>query len=508
MTLPRLLQEQAVLHGAKTLWKNSERSVTYAEADLLTNRLANWFLAQGIKPGDRIAIQIPNSPEFLIAYFAAGKAGAIAMPVSPLLHPEEVAYVLSDAEAVALVSYSPLLDKVREANCLPDCVKLLVSEAPREGAALLSEILRQTGFSALPVTASQVKPDDTAAFMYTSGTTGRPKAAMLSHDNLLFDAKSAVDFIQMREEDVFLCVLPLFHSFAVTVCSICSLVTGATVYIMPSFVPHEVLEVLATEHVSVFPAVPAMLGALLQREVEPAIFQSVRLIVSGGAPLPVAIFEAYKQRFGVEIIEGDGPTECSPITSVNPTHGVKKPGSIGLALPGTQMQIRDEAGLEVPSGQVGEIVVQGRHVMQGYWNQPEATTETIRDGWLYTGDLGYEDEEGYFFIVDRKKDMLITAGMNVYPREIEEVLYRHPAVKECAVIGRYDEQRGEVPVAVVALKEGSTATDRELINHCRGSLARYKIPKAVIFMDALPRTTSGKIQKRLLTKELDLSKGD
>ena len=312
----------------------------------------------------------------------------------------------------------------------------------------------------------------------------------------------------MREEDVFLCVLPLFHSFAVTVCSICSLVTGATVYIMPSFVPHEVLEVLATERISVFPAVPAMLGALLQREVEPAIFQSVRLIVSGGAPLPVAIFEAYKQRFGVEIIEGDGPTECSPITSVNPTYGVKKPGSIGLALPGTQMQIHDEAGVKVPPGQVGEIAVQGRHVMQGYWNQPEATAETIRDGWLYTGDLGYEDEEGYFFIVDRKKDMLITAGMNVYPREIEEVLYRHPAVKECAVIGRYDEQRGEVPVAVVALKEGSTATDRELINHCRGSLARYKVPKAVIFLDALPRTTSGKIQKRLLTKELDLSKGD
>jgi len=506
LTLGQLLAERAAQFPEAPALKSPSCSFTFREYDLATNRLANWLAQQGVEYQDRVGLLIPNSCEFLVAYYACAKLGAVAMPISPLLHPEEVRFLLEDAEAKALLAYAPLLEKLLAAKALPEGVQLVASQPQVEGTADFAAALKDASLNAPPENLHKVTPDDLAAFMYTSGTTGKPKAAMLTHDNLIFDAQAAVSFIEMTAEDVFLCILPLFHSFAVNVCGICPVIAGALTVIHPRFSPYEVFKALTEERVSIMPAVPAMLGALLEKQPPRETFQHLRLVVSGGAPLPVALFEAYKQRYGVEILEGDGPTEASPITAVNPLHGPKKPGSIGLPLPGVEMRIVDEEDTPLPPGEIGEIVVRGRNVMKGYWKQPEATAETLRNGWLHTGDLGKQDEDGYFYIVDRKKDMLLSAGLNVYPREIEEVLYRHPAVREVAVIGQYDKRRGEVPVAVVSLQEGLEASERDLQDFCRANLAKYKVPRRVIFLEALPRTSTGKINKRLLRKELELSR--
>jgi long-chain acyl-CoA synthetase len=274
------------------------------------------------------------------------------------------------------------------------------------------------------------------------------------------------------------------------------------------FSPDGALEAIEKHLCTIFPAVPTMFAAILHfplpREYD---LSSLRVCVSGGAPMPVAVMEAFEKRFNVVILEGDGPTECSPVTAVNPLKGVRKPGSIGLPIPGVEMKIFDDNDKEVPVGDLGEIVVRGENVMLGYYNQPEATAEAMRSGWYHTGDIGKVDEDGYFYIVDRKKDMIIVGGLNVYPREVEEVLHTHPAVAEAAVVGEYDELRGEEPVAYVVLKPGAEATEREIIRYCRERLANFKVPRRVIFRESLPKSATGKILKRLLRKEVEQEQG-
>jgi long-chain acyl-CoA synthetase len=297
----------------------------------------------------------------------------------------------------------------------------------------------------------------------------------------------------------------LFHAFAGTVCQHAALFCGSRFTCIEQFHPARVLELLETAGITVFPGVPAMFVALLQFGAERTqAFAKVRLCVSGGAPMPVAVMQAFEQRFNTVIIEGDGPTECSPVTSVNPPNGPRKVGTIGVALPGVEMRIFDDQDREMPVNEVGEIVVRGENVMLGYHNQPEATAEAMRSGWYHTGDLGRVDGDGYFTIVDRKKDMLIVGGLNVYPREIEELLYTHPAVADAAVIGAPDPLRGEEVVAVIALKPEVQANAREIREFCRRSLANYKVPRRVVFREALPRSGTGKVLKRLLRKEMDL----
>jgi len=280
---------------------------------------------------------------------------------------------------------------------------------------------------------------------------------------------------------------------------------GARFTCLEQFHPARVMEVVEKYGITILPGVPAMFAALVQYGAgKPETFKNVRLCVSGGAPMPVAIMEAFEKTFNTIIIEGDGPTECSPVTSVNPPNGVRKVGTIGIPLPGVEMRIVDDDDNELPPNEVGEIVVRGENVMLGYHNQPEATAEAMRNGWYHTGDLGKVDEDGYFTIVDRKKDMLIVGGLNVYPREVEEVLYKHPAVADAAVIGAHDPLRGEEVVAVVVLKPGASATARELREYCRQNLANYKVPRRIIFRDMLPRSDTGKILKRLLRKEMEL----
>ena len=328
---------------------------------------------------------------------------------------------------------------------------------------------------------------------------------MLSHKNLSSNVDQARAALYISEADVFLTVLPLFHSFSGTVCMNIPMMTGCQTVLMESFSPARVLEVMERHRITIFAGVPAIYQGMLQyapdREYD---LSSLRMTISGGAPLPTTLLASVESRFKVPVLEGDGPTECSPATSVNPLHGKRKAGSVGLPLPGVQIAIFDEDDRKLRADEIGEIVVRGDNVMLGYLNQPVATAEVMTGGWYHTGDLGKMDSDGYVYILDRKKDMIITAGLNVYPREVEDVLFTHLAVLDCAVIGLPDALRGEEVVAVVVLKPSESATERQLAAHCREKLANYKVPRKVIFRDILPRGGTGKVVKRLLKKELEM----
>jgi long-chain acyl-CoA synthetase len=332
---------------------------------------------------------------------------------------------------------------------------------------------------------------------------------MLTHGNLAANVNSIRQAMKLEPgRDVLLCALPMFHAFAATVCMIFPLTHGCTVVPVPKFDPAAVAELIAKHQATVFPAVPSMFNVMLRLpDSDASKLASLKFAVSGGAAMPMEIMRQFEAKFGKLIYEGDGPTECSPVTCVNPIGGLRKPASVGLPVPDVQMKIVDDHGQEVPHGTVGEIVVRGPNVMKGYWNQPAETAASFFGEWFRTGDLGTEDDDGYFCIVDRKKDLVIVNGMNVYPRVIEEVLYQHPAVREVAVVGQPDALHGEVPVAYVALKEGTTATAEQLRAFCRENLGRHEIPRHIHLISALPKNAAGKIMKRELRKGGEVERG-
>jgi long-chain acyl-CoA synthetase len=491
-----------------------DRQSSYADLAVAVERLAAGLEALNIGVGDRIALLLPNCPPFVWGYYAAAQIGAVAVPVNPLLKPAELEYIWRDADVRLVITAAPLLAGVQSARRnLPNlrhvvCINgreelpdpALIDAIP--GCLTLPELLQ----GALPQAEQRSLDENTCAvIIYTSGTTGHPKGAMLSHRNLTRNIEQVQAALYFTAEDRFLTVLPLFHSFAATVCMNTALATGCASILLENFVPGRTLEAIEKHGATIFSGVPALFNALLQFSPERAYDLSrLRLFVSGGAPLPAATLEALERRFGIPVIEGDGPTECSPATSVNPLDGPRKVGSVGPPLPGVEIAIFDEKDQTLPPGEIGEIVVRGDNVMLGYLNQPEATAEAMRSGWYHTGDLGYRDEDGYVYIVDRKKDMIITSGLNVYPREVEEVLYAHPAVADAAVIGLPDALRGEEVVAVVVRKPDAVVKERELMGFCRERLANYKAPRRVLFRESLPRGGTGKVVKRLLKKELEM----
>jgi long-chain acyl-CoA synthetase len=485
------------------------RDTTFTYGDLANevNRLANALRREGIGPADRVGLLLPNCPTFTIAYYAITALGAVCVPANPLLKPAELTHMWGDSDVKLVFTIPALLPHVRQVRQSVPSLQVIVNISEQEDASADAipyvELLRHG--TEEPLNTHHIQPSDPAVCIYTSGTTGRPKGALLSHHNLTVNCRQIVEVLHIDSRDNFLCVLPLFHSFAGTVCQNTALFCGAQMTLLEQFQPARVLEAIHRYRVTIFAGVPAMYQALLQFSTDPPPdFSRVRLCVSGGAPMPVALMKAFEERFKTIIIEGDGPTECSPVTCVNPPEGVRKPGSVGLPIPGVEMKIFDENDRELPIGEVGEIVVRGENVMLGYHNLPEETAEAMRNGWYHTGDLGKMDEDGYFYIVDRKKDMVIVGGLNVYPREVEEVLFTHPAVADAAVIGLPDPLRGEEVVAIIVLKPGQQATERELIQHCRLHLANYKVPRRVLFREALPRSGTGKVLKRLLRKELEL----
>ena len=492
--------------------------MTYGELEVAVERLAAGLLILGLKSGECISLLLPNCIPFVVSYFAAARIGVVVVPVNPLLKPAELEYIWRDSEVSLIIAAPALLPGAISALRNLPAIKHVVSLAhfnsdspcATENFTLssLPDLLTLGGESldTSPLTPAEsfASEDDCAVIIYTSGTTGFPKGAMLSHKNLIRNVEQVTEALDFKPEDVFLTVLPLFHAFAATVCMNTCLFGGCASILMESFAPSKALEAIRKHKVTILPSVPAIFNAFLSTSATHETFTTVRMFVSGGAPLPVSTLLALEDRFKVPVLEGDGPTECSPVTSVNPMEGIRKAGSVGLPLPGVRIAIHDDNDNALPPDEIGEIVVRGDNVMMGYLNQPEATLECMKGGWYHTGDIGKMDSDGYVFILDRKKDMIITSGLNVYPREIEEVLFGHPAVADVAVIGLPDALRGEEVVAVIVLRPGSEISERELKAYCRERIATYKSPRKVIFRDFLPKGGTGKTVKRLLKKELEM----
>jgi long-chain acyl-CoA synthetase len=526
MLLRDIIANGARSHGGNVALIYHDRETTYSELAQTVDEVARGLLSLGLRKGDRIGLLLMNCTPFVYIYYAAQQIGVVPIPVNPSLKAPELEYIWRDADIrlVATAAGGNLLANTQAARAGLPTLKHILSIQPIEEFPDPGVAAAIPGFVTLPdliergracaqgpdapgpeLLMPDIDENSVAVIMYTAGTTGRPKGAMLSHKNLSANLVQVQHPVAFSEQDRFLTVLPLFHSFAGTICMNLVLTLGACSVLMDNFTPNRAFEAIEKYRITKFPGVPALYHAMLQypadREYD---LSSLKLFVSGGAPLPAHILKAVEERFGVLVLEGDGPTETSPVTSVNPEKGPRKLGSIGPALPGVTYGIVNDDDVLLPPGQIGEIVVKGDNVMLGYLNQPEATAEAMRNGWYHTGDLGYLDEDAYCYIVDRKKDMIITAGMNVYPREVEDVLFAHPAVANAAVIGMPDALRGEDVLAVVVQRPGTTVTERELKAFCRERLANFKNPGRVLFRDSLPLGGTGKVIKRLLKKELEL----
>ena len=499
MSISKLLRESAAKHPEKTACFAGEETLSYRQLDSKVGKVAGFLEKSGLKFQDKVAIILPNCPEFVVGYFAVLRRGGIVVPVNPLFKGEEVKYIFNDSKVSMVITAQAFLPMVESIwKYVPSLQKVIVVGGETTDDTVAYEDIIA---SMEPVEEDvEVDDHDVAACLYTSGTTGRPKGALLTHDNFIFDAQSVIEHIQTTEDDNYLCVLPLFHSFGQTVCMLVPIISGASITLIEQFRPDSVMREIGEKKVTVFAGVPAMYGALLGvvKKLKDYDLSSLKLCVSGGAPMPLEIMKAFESEYPVVIVEGNGPTETSPVSYCNPRYGLRKPGSVGIPIPGVSVKIVDNDDNEVAVNEIGEICVQGRNVMKGYLNQPEATAEAMKGGWFHTGDLGRIDEDGYIYIVDRKKDMIIVGGLNVYPREVEEVIYQHPKVKEVAVVGKPDHLRGEIPKAFVVPKEGEIIEPREIILHCKEKLANYKVPKEVAVIEAIPRTSTGKVDKKQL----------
>ena len=501
LNLATSLRESARLHAQRIALVFGENTWTYAALHDAVRRFAGALSDLGIERGQHIALLLPNTPEFTIAYFGGAYAGCPVVPLNALLTADEIAYHLDDGDAIALVTVSALLPQAQAAaSRVRACRHLIVAgaAAPPGGALAFDRLLA----TATPCT--QITPtngDDTAVLLYTSGTTGKPKGAELTHSNLMLNAHIfRTDLLPLTADTVALCALPLFHIFGQTGVQNAVLAAGGTVVLMPRFDAAGALALMAQHRVRYFAGVPTMyFGLLNQPDVSRYDLGALLHCVSGGAPLPLEVIRAFEARYNVQILEGYGLSEASPAASFN-TRAKRKPGSVGVPVWGCEMRLVDEGGGEITAPLVpGEIQIKGHNVMKGYWKNPEATAAALQDGWFSSGDIGHRDADGHYFIVDRKKDMIIRGGFKVYPREIEEILYGHAAVAEAAVIGIPHASHGEEVKAVIAKRPGHEATtEQHIIDHCRLHLAPFKAPRIVEFRTSLPKGPSGKILKREL----------
>jgi long-chain acyl-CoA synthetase len=463
-------------------------TLSYAALDAGVARAAGLLRAQGVEPGDRLGMQLPNVPYFPIVYFGALRLGAVVVPMNPLLKDREVAYHLSDSGSKVMVAWHGFAEAARAGGQEAGAETIVVTPG---------EFEQQLGVADAVEDVTDRDDDDPAVIIYTSGTTGTPKGATLMHRNLSSGAEVARDLVDAGPETVAVATLPLFHVFGMNSVMNCAVQARGLLTLVPRFEPGKVLEVIQRDHATTFAGVPTMYTALLHHpEREQFDTSSLNLCVSGGSALPVEVLRGFDEAFGAKILEGYGLSETTGMGSFNVPDRDRKPGSIGIPIGGTEMKVVDDDDNDVPQGEPGEIVMRGPFVMKGYWNRDEATEEVMRGGWFHTGDIATVDEDGYFFIVDRKKDLIIRGGYNVYPREIEEVLYEHPAVLEVAVIGVPHDELGEEVAAVVALKPDCQATAEELQAHAKSQVAAYKYPRRIWFVDELPKGPTGKILKR------------
>ena len=489
--LATILMNSAGSYPDRTAVRLDERALSYRDLDELSARVASWLAGRGITPGDRVGLMAPNTLEFVELYYGILRAGAVVVPMNPLFKSREVSYHLSDSGAALAFAWHGVADQAAEGARSAGTDLVIIEPSG------LAETLARS--DPVPAVADRA-PSDTAVILYTSGTTGQPKGAELTHANLISNIEvTRTTLLGLRPADVMLGALPLFHSFGQTVVMGCAIATGGCLTLLPRFDPVRALEIIKRDQVTVLAGVPTMYTAILHSAGGSAgDVASLRLCVSGGAAMPVELMRAFEKQFDCMILEGYGLSETSPVASFNHPDRDRKPGTIGQAIAGVEMRIQNDDGDPLPSGEIGEIAIRGDNVMKGYWRRPRDTEEAMEGGWFRTGDLGRVDAEGYFSIVDRKKDMIIRGGLNVYPREVEEVLYEHPAVAEAAVIGVPDKFLGEEVAAVVTLKPGASADPGQLREHVKRQLAAYKYPRHVWIVDALPYGGSGKILKRAI----------
>jgi len=500
-TLAEVVRDAAQRNGSKPAIIFQDNEISYAALDAAIERAANGLAARGIGHGDRVAIMLPNLPQFVIAYYAIQRVGGVVVPINVLYKAEEIAYVLNDSEAMALFVYEGFYPGTAEA--LPHAPSVAhiffvgTSDAP-DGTTPWNTLTDGSAPERAPIV---VTPDDLATICYTSGTTGRSKGAMLSHRNFLANCEQCDDLPRCaaREEDRALVVLPLFHIYGMNVCMTAMLRIGATMVLIPRFEATAVLAQMQKHRCTALYGAPPMFVAWVNLpDVSAFDLSSVRFAFSGAAALPMQVLETFRDTTGVEIVEGYGLTEASPVSHSNAAGPISKPGMIGPAIPGVEARLADDDGTDVQPGAEGEILLRGENIFSGYWRMPEATAEALRGGWFHTGDIATVDDDGYYTIIDRKKDMINAGGLKIWPREVEEVLYRHPAVQEVAVVAMPDPYAGERPMAFVALKSGQTATADDLIAYCRDHLATFKAPRHIEFRSELPKLPTGKILRRVL----------
>ncbi|MDW8356428.1 long-chain fatty acid--CoA ligase [Thermus sp.] len=523
--LTELLRENARRYPEKVALEFLGRSISYQRLWRQVEAFARGLQEAGLEPGERVAIMLPNSPQFVIAFFGTLLAGGVAVNTNPMYTPRELRHQLLDSGAKALVILDLLLPRYQEVKAEAP-VEILVRTGiqdylPFPKNLLYPLTLKRKGqwpkeLEGIPwrafLKAGKPEPvaldlDDLALLQYTGGTTGVAKGAMLTHRNLSTNALQVRAWIpDFREgEEVVLGAIPFFHVYGMTVAMNLALLGAAKLVLLPRPEIKPIVEAIEKHGVTLFPGVPTLYVAFNNFPgIEGRSLKSIRACISGSAPLPLEVAERFEKLTGAKLVEGYGLTEASPVTHCNPLYGPRKLGSVGLPFPGVEAKVVDEEGKELPPGEVGELILKGPNVMKGYWNRPEESQKTLKDGWLFTGDLAKMDPDGYFYIVDRKKDMIIAGGYNIYPREVEEVLYQHPAVQEAAVVGVPDPYRGETVAAFIVLKDEykGKVSEKDIETFCRQNLAAYKVPRILQFRDTLPKSSVGKILKRELAKEV------
>jgi len=489
-----LLEDRASARSGETfLFSDSDgRQWTYGEFDSAVNRSANMLRANGISKGDVVSLLLPNSPEYIIAYFACWKIGALAGPVNSLLKPEEVEWVIGNSEAKLM-----LIGSEFDSN----------GSVPAERSTVIFDNVSIADDFSDTLDPVDLNSDDEAIIIYTSGTTGKPKGCLLTHGNLIANARQITEWMRFTDTDRLLTLMPLFHMNAVSVTTMTALYAGASTVVSPKFSASRFWDIVEKYRITSFGSVATMLSMLLnsptsdnpKSEIQNPKSKSLRFAMCGSAPVPAEVLRKFEETFGVLVIEGYGLSESTCRSTFNPPDESRRPGSCGKPI-GNEMAVFDENDDEVPEGELGEIVLRGPNIFKGYFKNPDATAKAFANGWFHTGDIGYCDADGFFFIADRKSDMIIRAGENIYPREIDDLLYTHPAIAHAAVIGVPDELYGEEVAAFVVLKDGSKLSADELIEFCRKHLADYKCPKSVHFVDDIPKGPTGKLLKRELAR--------
>ena len=504
-TLRELLESRVVAApDEEFLFSEADgRRFTFAEFDRVVNRTAGLLKAHGVGKGDAVSLLLPNSAEYVIAYFACWKLGAIAGPVNSLLKAQEISFVISDSETKALLVHSDFLPTIRSITSeLPGLREVITFD---DEAAATKDFTGDSSDSSPNSSSPEINRDSEAIIIYTSGTTGKPKGCLLTHGNLIANARQISEWLGFTKDDRLLTIMPLFHMNAVSVTTMSALYAGGSTVVSPKFSASRFWQIISDYQITSFGSVATMLSMLLTTYPEGVPdglkTEQLRFAMCGSAPVPAEVMKRFEETFNCLVIEGYGLSESTCRSTFNPPDGRRRPGSCGMPI-GNEMCVVDEGDKEVANGELGEIVLRGENILKGYYRNPEATATAFRNGWFHTGDIGYRDADGFFFIVDRKSDMIIRGGENIYPREIDEVLYQHPAVAAAATIGIPDQLYGEEVAAFIVLKEGREATEEEIIAFCRARLADYKCPKTVRIVNEIPKGPTGKLLKRELAKHV------